>query len=63
MGPGPIFCMRMFSFLQNGAWPHLFCLAPFILQIFPKTYASNIVISYFAFGNASNYSLVSAIFY
>ena len=24
MGPGPIFCMRMSSFLQNGAWPHLF---------------------------------------
>ena len=29
MGPGPIFCcyvlkLRMPSFLQNGAWPHLF---------------------------------------
>ncbi len=24
MGTGPIFCMRMSSFLQNGACPHLF---------------------------------------
>jgi hypothetical protein len=33
------------------------------LQLFPKTYASNTVISYYPFGNASNYGLISAIFY
>ncbi len=31
MGTGPIFCcyvlkLRMSSFLQNGAWPHFFCM-------------------------------------
>ncbi len=46
MGPGPIFCcyvlkLRMFSFLQNGAWPHFFAsffLIPFFAKFVPQSY-------------------------
>jgi hypothetical protein len=38
MGPGPIFCcyalkLRISSFLQNGAWPHLFPDKTLVLNI------------------------------
>jgi len=40
-GTGPIFCMRMSSFLQNGACPHLFQIFNAILQVIKFYKTSN----------------------